>query len=111
MDTTTKGERAWKKMQRDWNNLKKCLSFDGKSSDFETLFERAEVIPEHCDVLIIGGGAIGSAIAYWLKQTMHKEEFHVVVVEKDPTVIININSYEFFSLKIYFFISFLINNN
>jgi len=37
-------------------------------------------------VLIIGGGAIGSSIAYWLKQKVHREEFSVVVVEKDPSV-------------------------
>lgn len=87
MDTTTKGQKAWKNLQRDWKNLKKCLSFNRSFSDFNALFERSEIIPDHCDVLIIGGGAIGSAIAYWLKHTMHREEFHVVVVEKDPTVI------------------------
>lgn len=87
VDTTTKRQKAWKNLKQDWKNLKKCLSFNSSASDFEALFERPNVIPNQCDVLIIGGGAIGSAIAYWLKHTMHKEEFHVVVVEKDPTVI------------------------
>ncbi|EDW63691.1 FAD-dependent oxidoreductase domain-containing protein 1 [Drosophila virilis] len=36
----------------------------------------------HCDVLIIGGGGIGSSIAYWLKQKA-RDGLNVVVVEKD----------------------------
>lgn len=38
----------------------------------------------HCDVLIIGGGGIGSSIAHWLKKKAH-DGLSVVVVEKDPT--------------------------
>jgi len=38
----------------------------------------------HCDVLIIGGGAMGSSIAYWLKKKT-REGLNVVVVEKDLT--------------------------
>ncbi|KAH8395464.1 hypothetical protein KR215_006932 [Drosophila sulfurigaster] len=38
----------------------------------------------HCDVLIIGGGAIGSSIAFWLKQKA-RDGLNVVVVEKDET--------------------------
>lgn len=38
----------------------------------------------HCDVLIIGGGAIGSSISYWLKEKARRG-LNVVVVEKDPT--------------------------
>lgn len=39
----------------------------------------------HCDVLVIGGGGIGSSIAYWLKKEA-REGLNVVVVEKDPMV-------------------------
>lgn len=39
----------------------------------------------HCDVLIIGGGGIGSSIAYWLKQKA-RDGLNVVVVEKDEKV-------------------------
>ncbi|CAL1675072.1 unnamed protein product [Lasius platythorax] len=84
-DTTTRGQRVLKSLQRDWKTLKKCLSPNREFSDFESLWKGHEIIPEQCDVLIIGGGAIGSSIAYWLKETVHKEEFRVVVVEKDPT--------------------------
>ncbi|KAL6432438.1 hypothetical protein ACFW04_006788 [Cataglyphis niger] len=83
VDTTTQGQKVLKTLQRDWKNLKKYVS-NRKFSDFETLWTGHEIIPEQCDVLIIGGGAIGSSIAYWLKQTVHKEQFRVVVVEKDP---------------------------
>ncbi|XP_039482789.1 FAD-dependent oxidoreductase domain-containing protein 1 [Drosophila santomea] len=38
----------------------------------------------HCDVLIIGGGAVGSSIAYWLKEKA-RDGLNVVVVEKDDT--------------------------
>lgn len=39
----------------------------------------------HCDVLVIGGGGIGSSTAYWLKQRA-RNGLNVVVVEKDETV-------------------------
>ncbi|XP_063972151.1 FAD-dependent oxidoreductase domain-containing protein 1-like [Diachasmimorpha longicaudata] len=40
--------------------------------------------PSHVDVVVVGGGAIGSSVAYWLKQ-MSNGALSVVVVEKDPT--------------------------
>lgn len=49
-----------------------------------------EEFPSHCDVVVIGGGAMGSSIAYWLKQRAG-EGLSVAVVERDPTV--NILSY------------------
>ncbi|XP_012284664.1 FAD-dependent oxidoreductase domain-containing protein 1 isoform X2 [Orussus abietinus] len=39
--------------------------------------------PYHCDVVIIGGGAIGSSIAYWLKKEA-KDGLNVAVIERDP---------------------------
>ncbi|XP_076066894.1 FAD-dependent oxidoreductase domain-containing protein 1-like [Oratosquilla oratoria] len=44
----------------------------------------AKIFSEHCDVLIIGGGAIGSSIAYHLKERA-LGGLHIVVIEKDPT--------------------------
>ncbi|KAH8298143.1 hypothetical protein KR018_008517 [Drosophila ironensis] len=46
----------------------------GLPDDFQT----------HCDVLIIGGGGVGSSIAYWLKEKA-RDGLNVVVVEKDDT--------------------------
>lgn len=39
-------------------------------------------VPKETDILIIGGGAIGSAVAYWLKQR-HPVGYKVTVIEKD----------------------------
>jgi hypothetical protein len=50
---------------------------------------RDGVFPEHCDIAIIGGGAMGSSIAYWLKQRA-PNAVTVTVIEKDPTVNQNI---------------------
>lgn len=41
--------------------------------------------PNHADIVIIGGGAMGSSIAYWLKQKSTPTAFRVVVIEKDTT--------------------------
>ncbi|EFA03961.2 FAD-dependent oxidoreductase domain-containing protein 1 [Tribolium castaneum] len=43
------------------------------------------LFPRHADVLIIGGGAIGSSIAYWLKEKTSREGIRVIVIEKDMT--------------------------
>lgn len=47
--------------------------------------EKPDDFQTHCDVLIIGGGGIGSSTAYWLKQRA-RNGLNVVVVEKDETV-------------------------
>ncbi|CAH1962340.1 unnamed protein product [Acanthoscelides obtectus] len=41
--------------------------------------------PRFCDVVIIGGGAMGSSIAYWLKEKTGVDGIRVVVVEEDNT--------------------------
>ncbi|XP_030376995.1 FAD-dependent oxidoreductase domain-containing protein 1 [Scaptodrosophila lebanonensis] len=43
-----------------------------------------EEFQTHCDILVIGGGGIGSSIAYWLKEKA-RDGLNVVVVEKDDT--------------------------
>uniref|UniRef100_A0A2A4IXJ2 FAD-dependent oxidoreductase domain-containing protein 1 n=1 Tax=Heliothis virescens TaxID=7102 RepID=A0A2A4IXJ2_HELVI len=44
--------------------------------------DKPYVYPEHADVVVIGGGFIGSAVAYWLKKRTG-EGLSVVVLEKD----------------------------
>lgn len=42
-------------------------------------------LPSNCDIAIIGGGAVGSSIAYWLKERVG-DDLKVVVIEKDRCV-------------------------
>lgn len=44
-----------------------------------------EYFPYFCDFAIIGGGIMGSSIAYWLQQRVNKA-LKIVVIERDPTV-------------------------
>lgn len=64
-------------LKRDVKSLPRVFGF--KTDDDGYIF------PTHCDVVIIGGGAIGSSIAFWLKEKA-REGLRVVVVEKDKTV-------------------------
>jgi hypothetical protein len=86
--------KAWRCIKRDGALIKKNLMFwkdkqnpaldkDGRVVNWDN--PNAPIFPNYCDVLIIGGGAIGSSIAYWCKHT-GKGSLRVVVVEKDPTV-------------------------
>ena len=45
----------------------------------------APTFPGNCDVVIIGGGAMGSSVAYWVKKQAGMD-LKVVVIEKDPLV-------------------------
>ncbi|KAI1289970.1 FAD-dependent oxidoreductase domain-containing protein 1 [Halotydeus destructor] len=53
--------------------------FDGKK-----LVQQDDVVwPHHVDICIIGGGIMGSSIAYWLKQKA-PDSFTLCVIERDP---------------------------
>ncbi|KAJ8680876.1 hypothetical protein QAD02_016663 [Eretmocerus hayati] len=86
-----KTRRLW---EREKAYMKKTLQFwkdqpityidkDGKYNFNDP---SAPVFPNHCDIVIIGGGAMGSSVAYWLK-TLADASLNVVVVERDPTYV------------------------
>lgn len=81
--------------KKDENNLSRAFRILG--DDFNVvkrivLNQRIDDIlmekhfPKHVDVLVIGGGAIGSSVAYWLKERTRRNGLSVAVVEKDPSV-------------------------
>lgn len=53
--------------------------------DPEHRYASKKIFPSHCDILVIGGGAIGSSAAYWFKQRA-LDGLRVVVVDRDSTV-------------------------
>uniref|UniRef100_A0A670YNQ1 FAD-dependent oxidoreductase domain-containing protein 1 n=1 Tax=Pseudonaja textilis TaxID=8673 RepID=A0A670YNQ1_PSETE len=56
------------------------------STDFDSLFPKRDLPPEHSDVVIIGGGIIGWSIAYWLKaKETRRNAIQVLVIERDNT--------------------------
>jgi len=62
------------------HKIKKFVGFDEEMPHDVN----AQFFPTHCDVCIIGGGAMGSSIAYWLKQRA-PHAMEIVVIEKDST--------------------------
>ena len=66
-----------------WKEQKSPVDENGRVLNYDD--PRAPIFPNYCDVVIIGGGAIGSAIAYWAK-VIGRGSFRVVVVERDPMV-------------------------
>ncbi|KRX39428.1 FAD-dependent oxidoreductase domain-containing protein 1 [Trichinella murrelli] len=44
-----------------------------------------ELLPMECTVAIIGGGLVGSACAWWIKQRIRDDDLKVVVIEADST--------------------------
>lgn len=72
------------------NDFDRVVNFSFKEkfgADLDTLY------PNHADIVIIGGAAMGSAIAYWLKKKSSQDGLRIVVFEKDPTVNTLINNF------------------
>ncbi|CAL8139554.1 unnamed protein product [Orchesella dallaii] len=58
--------------------------FTFTSNAYSTESSSPQEIPSKCDVCIIGGGAMGSSSAFWLKQHPAGRALNVVVIERDP---------------------------
>ncbi|ODN02184.1 FAD-dependent oxidoreductase domain-containing protein 1 [Orchesella cincta] len=54
------------------------------SNAYSTQVNCSQEIPSKCDVCIIGGGAMGSSTAFWLKQHPAGRALNVIVIERDP---------------------------
>ena len=75
-----------KRIQNSLEKVKEALVVREVDDVLTEWMGRPQIVPQVCDVVIIGGGAIGSSIAYWLRRRVYAEEFKVVVVERDPMV-------------------------
>ncbi|XP_005109016.1 FAD-dependent oxidoreductase domain-containing protein 1 [Aplysia californica] len=65
------------KYRSPWKILKE--EFEG----IKTMKPAGTDVPRETDVLIVGGGVIGSSVAYWLKQ-WNPSATNIVIVERDP---------------------------
>ncbi|CAG9099655.1 hypothetical protein JYU34_002666 [Plutella xylostella] len=74
--------RQYSKTIKQKHPLRKTL--DIIKGDFPSVFGKKDNYLEHADIVIIGGGIIGSSIAYWLK-TRAGRGLSVAVIEKDLT--------------------------
>lgn len=71
--------RAKRFLKRDINEVMKKLN------DPFDQYEDDKLFPKTVDVLIVGGGVIGSSIAYWL-QNKCRDGLTVAVIDKDFSV-------------------------
>ncbi|CAD7085796.1 unnamed protein product [Hermetia illucens] len=79
---------------KDMQKMRNWFASKKLAADVQRELEEADFKPRditgpdefqtHCDVLIIGGGGIGSSTAFWLKKAA-RDGLNVVVVEKDST--------------------------
>lgn len=65
----------WEVLKEEFRALKQG-NFTSESSNVK--------VPRESDILIIGGGLIGSSVAYWLKQRNPKA-LSITIVERDPS--------------------------
>lgn len=72
-------ERCKRFIKRDLNDLWKL------ANDPFNQYEDNKIFPKTVDILIVGGGVIGSSIAYWL-QNKCRDGISIAVVEKDLSV-------------------------
>lgn len=71
--------------EENWNLHKHRLRDNGAIELVDQTRREGYIFPNHVDVCIIGGGAIGSSIAYHITNKVHNS-LRVAVVEKDSSV-------------------------
>lgn len=95
--SSSSGSPPQNPLQRTWKTIKADLTKGVQriNDPFKDYHPDSNLFPEHCDILIVGGGIMGSSIAYWLKQRA-LDGLRVVVLERDTTVKTdNFNSLEY----------------
>lgn len=81
------GTRALQKYKKEYENpLSRTWRILSSTGNYIMDDMEKTLFPSNVDIAIIGGGAVGCAIAYFLKQKSGKQGLRVVVIEKDPTV-------------------------
>lgn len=65
---------SFRTLARQFHATVQCLSGKSDKNDF----------PSKCDVIIVGGGGMGSSIAYHLKGRV-RDDLQIVVLERDKT--------------------------
>ncbi|CAG9833590.1 unnamed protein product [Diabrotica balteata] len=74
----------WRTIRILGDDFKKFKEFKEPTPEEQQWLLRRH-FPRHVDIVIVGGGAIGSAIAYWLKLKSNYDGLRVLVLDKDPT--------------------------
>lgn len=80
--------RTARVLGQDLSNLRKKVFGSGAAAPTEhdpNFLSTYDQWQSHCDIAIIGGGVVGSSIAYWIQQRVPKA-VNIVVLEKDPSV-------------------------
>lgn len=75
-----------KDVEAGWSSVTQKAREAMPGSEWTPLELNPALPPEHSDIVIVGGGVVGWAIAFWIKQLDRgKAGFKVIVVERDPT--------------------------
>nr|XP_022902275.1 FAD-dependent oxidoreductase domain-containing protein 1 [Onthophagus taurus] len=73
-------------LSRTWRILKDDFRRKpAKFNDANQVGGLDNIFPRHVDILVVGGGAIGTSIAYWIKEKSGLKGVNLAVIEKDPT--------------------------
>uniref|UniRef100_A0A0B7B017 FAD-dependent oxidoreductase domain-containing protein 1 n=1 Tax=Arion vulgaris TaxID=1028688 RepID=A0A0B7B017_9EUPU len=84
-DNSDKSEtHSEKRIPRAGNYRSPWLVLKEEFQGIKTMTPPGTYVPRETDFLIIGGGIVGSSVAYWLKQ-YNTKAISVTVIERDPS--------------------------